>query len=384
MKDAGKKQALIIIDSLAHGGAEKSLTALLPRIDYSRIDVDLFVRSRGGVHEAEIPSCVSLVDYSPKGLRRQVMKVLHSLAIRLRGKAGHGAETEWNAIKALYPSPRKKYDVAIAYQQGVPTFMVSSKIKAAKKIAWINVDLAEAGYSVAFCCDYYASIDRVVGVSEALSRKIVDDGFVAKEKVTTIYDIIDTEAVYAGAREHCYVLPVPDGTLRLVTVARLSLQKNHLLAVQAAGILRQQGLKFVWHFVGDGPERGAITAAVREAGLEDCIILEGAKENPYPYFAAADIYVQTSSFEGFGITLAEARLLGCPVVTTDFAVARDQITDGLNGLIAEMTPESVARKIMLLAGDESLRQALGKRAAAAINATAYTESEKVNELICGK
>ena len=49
-----------------------------------------------------------------------------------------------------------------------------------------------------------------------------------------------------------------------------------------------------------------------------------------------------------------------------------------------MTPESVAHKIMLLAGDESLRQALGKRAAAAINATAYTESEKVNELICGK
>ncbi|MDE6497715.1 MAG: glycosyltransferase [Muribaculaceae bacterium] len=384
MSTTDKIQVLVVIDSLRHGGAEKSLVSQLRYLDYSRIDVDLYVRSRGGVHEASLPPHVTFVDYSPRGVRKVLLKTLHSLAIRQHSRGRHGAETEWGAIGALYPAPRKKYDVAIAYQQGVPTFFVCRKVKAARKIAWINADLAAAGYDAAYCSKFYASMDSVVAVSATLSRKIAADGYCDDRKMLTIYDIIDTGAIYNAATLHCDMTPIPDNTLRFVTVARLSSPKNHILAVQAAAILKQRGLKFVWHFVGDGPERAAIADAIQKAGLEGCIILEGAKENPYPYFAAADIYVQTSSFEGFGITLAEARLLGRPVVTTDFAVARDQITDGYNGLIAEMTPESVADKILLLAGNKSLRQSIGAQGAAEINITADTESQKVNDLICEK
>ncbi|MDE6286010.1 MAG: hypothetical protein K2L99_03345, partial [Muribaculaceae bacterium] len=268
MSAEGKKQVLFIIDSLGHGGAEKSLVSLLRHLDYSRMDVDLFVRSSGGVYESSIPAQVNLVDYSPKGLRRMCCNALHSLAVRLNGKERHGAETEWRATGTLYPVPRKKYDVAIAYQQGVPTFMVSKKIKASRKIAWVNADLAAAGYDSGYCKDFYAAVDRVVGVSEVLSRKIAADGYADESKVVTIYDIIDTSAIYSAAREHCHMTPLPDGTLRIVTVARLSSPKNHLLAVQTAAILKRRRLDYLWHFVGDGPEHEAVAQAIRHEGLD--------------------------------------------------------------------------------------------------------------------
>ncbi len=382
MRREGRKQVLIVIDSLRCGGAEKSLVALLRRLEYERMDVDLFVRRRGGMYETDVPPQVNFVDYAPRGLRKCCMRLSHAMAIRLGGRKRHGAETEWKATGVFFPAPGKTYDVAIAYQQGVPTFLVSEKINARRKMAWINADLAQAGYDAEYCRPFYDRMERVIAVSEALSAKVVKDGYAAAEKVDTVYDIIDVAAIRDAAGHACELKTLPQGAVRIVTVARLSSPKNHLLAVRAAALLKERGIDFLWHFVGEGPERASIEREIEKAGLQDHVVLEGLRQNPYPYFAAADIYVQTSSFEGFGITLTEARILGRPVVTTDFAVARDQIHDGKNGLIAGMTPESVADKIVQLASDRELRDSLGMRAAAETNYTAETEGRKVNQLIC--
>ena len=76
--------------------------------------------------------------------------------------------------------------------------------------------------------------------------------------------------------------------------------------------------------------------------LKGCLFPVGAKENPYPYIKNADIYVQTSRFEGFCLTLAEARALHIPPVSTNFDVVYNQLRDGENGLIVDMTPKAIA------------------------------------------
>ena len=95
----------------------------------------------------------------------------------------------------------------------------------------------------------------------------------------------------------------------------------------------------------------------------------------------ADVYVQTSSFEGFGLTLSEARILHRPVVSTNFPVVYNQIRDGENGLIAEMTAESVAEKVMLLIHDEELRNRLIEATKQEVNMTSITEPKKVMALL---
>jgi glycosyltransferase involved in cell wall biosynthesis len=133
--------------------------------------------------------------------------------------------------------------------------------------------------------------------------------------------------------------------------------------------------------VGEGSERVNIENLIKQYSLQDEIKMVGMTPNPYPYMAMADVYVQTSSFEGFGLTLNEARILHRPVVTTNFPVAFDQIKEGENGLIAEMTPESLAEKIMMILNDVSLRDRLVEGTKKEVNKTAQTEPEKVMRLL---
>ena len=107
----------------------------------------------------------------------------------------------------------------------------------------------------------------------------------------------------------------------------------------------------------------------------------GMKPNPYPYMAKADVYIQTSSFEGFGLTINEARILHKPVVSTNFPVVYNQIKDGENGLIAEMTPESVAEKILMLINDDALRERIIDATKREVNTTSVTEPQKVMDLL---
>ena len=84
----------------------------------------------------------------------------------------------------------------------------------------------------------------------------------------------------------------------------------------------------------------------------------GAKINPYPYMKACDIYVQTSLFEGLGLTVIEAAILQKPIVCTNFPTAYNILKDNETGLIAEMNPNAIAEQIEKLIKDESLRKKL--------------------------
>ena len=127
--------------------------------------------------------------------------------------------------------------------------------------------------------------------------------------------------------------------------------------------------------------RPEIERMISDYELGNNIVLVGMTPNPYPYMAMADIYVQTSKFEGFGLTLNEARILNKPVVSTNFPVVYNQIRDGENGLICEMTAASIAERIMLLASNVKLREKLIDATRSEVNTTSITEPKKVMNLI---
>ena len=374
-----KKHVLILIDSLTCGGAEKSLISLLPLLDYSKVQVDLMLVRRGGVFEQYVPKEVTIIGLpQPRALVFQICQMWFSVLLRILKKR-HGAEVRWIAMSSVYASLEKEYDVAIAYQQGFPTYYVAKRVNAQRKYAWVNADLKCAGYNEQYNHQFYNVYDKVIPVSDILCDMLRETGYVDSTKLYTVYDILNVDLIWKMSRE-----PFEGSSrheVKIVTTGRLAPPKNHILAVETAAILKKKGIDFVWYFVGDGSERVRIERLIQQYALEEQVKLVGMKPNPYPYMAKADVYIQTSSFEGFGLTINEARILHKPVVSTNFPVVYNQIKDGENGLIAEMTPESVAEKILMLINDDALRERIIDATKREVNTTSVTEPQKVMDLL---
>src|SRR5690625_7513172 len=94
--------------------------------------------------------------------------------------------------------------------------------------------------------------------------------------------------------------------------------------------------------------------------LEKSFILEGVKKNPYPYIRQGDIYVQPSRHEGYCLTLAEARALNKPIVTTATSGALTQLSHGKTGLITDINDQSLLNTIIELIENPDLRKTLSK------------------------
>lgn len=369
------------MDSLGCGGAERSLVTLLPFLVGRGYDITLMLRTGGGLFAGYVPKEVNVIHYSPTlgRVESRIRQAIFSLSLRAHPHS-HGAEIYWKSIGRYLPNLQGEWDVAIAYHQGFPTFFVAEKVKAKRKLCWVNVDLAGAGYSARFCAPYYHHFDVIAPVADILSEQFVSQGFVAdSSKLHTVYDIVSPALIKSMSVES-RTIPA-DGRLHIVTVGRMTRQKGYDLAIRAAKLLREELGDFLWHFVGGGNLEPDLRSLAEELGVENNISFEGVQENPYTYMAGADIYVQTSRFEGFGLTVAEAKILGRPIVSTDFPVIHHQITNGVNGLITRMNPQDIANAVLTLAKDSQLAARLGENAGAEINSTAETECNKVFDLI---
>lgn len=378
------KKILFIIDSLNCGGAEKSLVSLLPSLDYSQIDLYLSIVNRHGIFEQYIPSNVKVIPFPQPGWLGRIISdgcffVSRRVLSYFRIKR-HGAELWWNCKKYFIPQFKGEYDIAIAYHQGFPTYYLCQKVKASKKVSWINIDLKKAGYRPKFNRYFYDQMTTVCVVSDALYKITPLDGYVEKERLYVIRDILNVNLIREMANAP-FEAQIENSAVKLLTVGRMVPQKNYSLAVLTAERLKSEGVNFVWTFVGEGCDRNMIESMINSADLHRHIILAGEQSNPYPYFRHCDIYVQTSAFEGFGLTLSEAKILHKPIVTTNFPSAYDQIIDGENGLIAEMTPESIADKIISIIENPALKNRLIDNTQREENRTAETEGERVNRLL---
>lgn len=364
-----KKRILFVINSLGLGGAEKSLTSLLNTIDYSRYEVDLQMFNPGGMFMKLLPEHVHVLpqlDFlkSNQSIKNQLLhpkylcaRVVAAIGLRLnKGKNKlHDAQCYWKYAGFAFDKLGGNYDAAIAWGQGNPTHYVAEKVQASKKIAFVNADYEAMGHKKKFDSPYYEKYDYIAAVSNRLTEIMKEVFPNMCEKIVSVYDINSAELIAKMAQEY-NPFAKENVALKIVTVGRLVSSKGYDLLTRAAKILNEESVDFRWYIVGEGGFRQEIEKELAEFKILDRVTLVGAKDNPYVYMKNADIYVQTSRFEGYCLTLGEARLLNTPVISTNFDVVYNQIRDGENGLIVEMKPEAIAEAIMRLWNDDKLRQ----------------------------
>lgn len=376
-----KKKLLFVIDSLGSGGAEKSLVTLLSLLDYSEYDVDLQLFSQGGEFQDFLPENVNLLpipdyfvsvsrDICSQLVRLKINDLMarlrYSIAIRKPISLNHPerAMIFWKCTSNRFCRSKRVYDMAVAYGQGVPTFYVADKISAKKKFAWVNASLMLNDKVRKYNEEYYKKFDVVVPVSES-AKNVMEQLFPNSiGEMYIVRDIVDADMIKKMSEEQIgLVCEKP----MLLTVSRLNNKHKGMdIALTVCKELHSRGLDFRWYVVGDGGFRQDMERYIVDNGLGDVMILLGTKANPYPYFKACDIYVQTSRHEGFGLSIAEARMLNKPVVTTEFDAVWNQMVQGKNGIVVPLDAVAVADAVEDLLVHPEKREAI----------SAYQRTEK--------
>jgi phosphatidyl-myo-inositol dimannoside synthase len=157
---------------------------------------------------------------------------------------------------------------------------------------------------------------------------------------------------------------------KLLTVARLDLNKGHDYVLKALAILKEQGLSPMYTIVGQGPEEIRLRQMRQDLGLEDQVVFTGfvSGNQLFSIYTSCDVYVMASReipgrldlVEGFGISFLEASASGLPVVAGNSGGISDAVQHGKTGLLVNPdNPEDIASAIKLLLTDEDLARQLG-------------------------
>ncbi|MBK0292119.1 MULTISPECIES: glycosyltransferase [Priestia] len=391
-----KKKLLFVIDSLTIGGAEKSLVSLLNMIDSSKYEIDLLLFKKGEDFEKYVPTYVKTL-HAPEYFRfvnnekfsvsKNILYTSYrfktSLSLRLnkyRKNNLHDEQVVYKSIENLMTSLQKKYDVAIAYSQGMPTYFVANKVISSQKVAWINTDYFNTLYNKELDYKSYKKINKIVAVSQNTKESISKVKKEYDKKIEIILDITDPNMIRKMAKEH-KVVEFDQSLINILTVGRLATVKGYDKAIEVARLLKNSCYKFKWYVVGEGTERKHLQDLIDRYKLQDHFILLGKKLNPYTYMKSCDIYVQTSLKEGFGLTVCEAKILQKPIVCTSFPTAQEIINNNVDGLIVDHNINSIYNGITKYINDNNFMEQVIKELNSLAPYSSVDQLEKFYRLV---
>ncbi|CAN5366055.1 hypothetical protein BH11MYX1_BH11MYX1_20590 [soil metagenome] len=153
-----------------------------------------------------------------------------------------------------------------------------------------------------------------------------------------------------------------DGVFRVISVGRLSWEKNYETALDAISVLNKHGIPVDYTIYGAGPYAEPIAYAIQQLGLAHCARLGGVlrREDLPAAYAGATVMLHTAIAEGFCNAVIEAQAMRLPVVTTDAGGLPENVEDGVTAFVVpRRDPGAIAAKLELLARDPELRARMG-------------------------
>lgn len=350
-----RRKVLFLAESLSGGGAEKVLSVLVKHIDKKYFDLTVCTVSDTGIYCEEIKQNVRYCSILGNA---QNKSAIGKIIYKIKYKAIYNILPMWLIYKIFVP---KGYDVEVAFMEGYVTKLLSASTnKRSLKIAWVHIDLLKNPWtqnikvfnneSKELIC--YAKFDKIVCVSDT-----VKENFIKKfglKNVIRIYNPIDKDEILRKADIPCEY-PQSENCFKLITIGRLVPQKGYDRLLRVMKKIKEDGLKCNLLILGDGEMRVQLSNYIKKNNLSDSVILGGFKKNPYKYLRKADCFVCSSRSEGFSLVIAEAMMLGIPVISTYCSGPNELLEDGKYGLLVDNNEEDLYRGIKSIIEDEKLR-----------------------------
>lgn len=364
------KKVLFMLKDMNVGGVEKSLISLLNEIDYQKYKVTILLLKCDGGFLKDIPNNVEikvldkyeeietwlnnppLTEIKKLLISRQFSKTFKLFVgytwYRLFGNMVLYYKMVFSEINPM----QEEYDIAIAFTSIISylTYFVKYKIRASIKIGWIHFDVSKLSMDRKTTLALHKKLDKVYVVSKEAYENFISMFPKLKEKCEVKYNIVSKKYINQMAKEQ-----ISDSKfdynyngIKIITLGRLSKEKGQDIIPEIALQLKEYGIDFKWYLIGDGNLRQKLEEEIAKKSLTENVILLGTKTNPYPYLIKSNIYVQTSVHEGFCISLAEARTLHLPIVSTEFVGAKEQIVNGKTGSIVSRNVKEFYEELLEL------------------------------------
>ncbi len=247
------------------------------------------------------------------------------------------------------------YDVEIAFFGGTLIKIINASTNPnSVKFGWCHFATVENNFSHFLtrrqAVKTYREIENIACVSNVVKQN-VKKVFGRSENVYTLYNPNNTAWIRRAALEKA---PIEKERFTFISAVRIHIEHKGLdRLIEAVQRLNQEDYNYDVWVLGDGMDNERFRTMVEENKIKNIKLL-GAQENPYKYMNVADMYLCTSRQEGFSMVMAEALIMGLPMLTTDVSGAGEMYNNGEFGMIVENSAEGIYQGMKRVLDDPSV------------------------------
>lgn len=359
------KKILVCAKSLYSGGVEVSLINFLKELSKNEyFSITLLLCDNAGFYKDAIPNNIDVIEIPFKNIYYNIFKTQVGVKKYIKkifsfwGKLHNSTKIPFKynnyILSKTLPLSNLKFDLAIDYHGYgyFATQYIITNVYATKKIMFLhdeNIDWVPKINNVIDKFDYFFC------VSNSCKNILEKSCGIHSDKVKVFHNILDYDLIKKKSEEY---ISFEKTEFDILTIGRLELQKGYDLLLDTASILKKKNKKFKWYIIGTGSMYKYLSNKIDELNLKNYVFLLGFIKNPYPYLRSVDLYVQTSLHEGYGLSIAEARILCKPIISTSIDCIKEQIKSGINGYLVDKNPSAISNKIIELSENPILMKKL--------------------------
>lgn len=378
-----KKKILLLTEAFDEGGTEIAMLSLINQLKKFECEVEILCINKEGIllerFVEEVP--IREIIFSNKYWK----KIALNIQPRWKNKEMLIYNIFFVCCKKLFPinqnrnklyekmikkslKQKEKWDIVFDFY-GYGSFLTAYAIKSIKadiKATWVHGTAIHSWRKVS---EYLPEFRKIYCVSKAVVNVFNKKFPNLKEITEVLYNATDIQEIIKKSKEPVENIRKKD-RFTFLTIGRLELIKEIDFAIRVAKKLKENNIEFMWYVIGDGTLREFLQNMIESEKIQESFKLLGRRNNVYPYLTQCDVYIQTSSSEGYSTTILEARALKCVVVATDIDSNREQIKNGKTGYLVEHQEEKFVKTIQKIISNGELRRRIIRN----------LEKEKINFL----
>lgn len=321
-----KRKVLFLISNLGGGGAEKVLMDLTDNLNYKENEVEVRTIFNEGKYIKELNENIkySYIIKKPTVLKKRIISRI----------------IKYFPQKFVYNMfIPKNYDVEIAFLESLPAKILCGSTSNSTKLVWVHIDIFGFEETIKLfkskenLIKAYKNFDRIICVSDSVKESFLKNTQLHQNTIT-IYNPIDKKQILKKSKLKCD-MKASKNKITMVTIGRLTNQKGYLRLCEVINKLVKEYKNIELWILGEGEDREILEKYITKNKLTDYIKLLGFQDNPYSYLNEADLFVSSSFIEGYSLVLAEAMVLGIPVLSTKTTGPDNLLEHGKYGVIVD-------------------------------------------------